>query len=516
MKKLHRLILLFILFGLNYINAQVGIGTQTPNASALLDITSSNKGFLLPRMTTVERDAITNPANGLLIYNTITKGLEVFVISATYSKWMGLVSIVSGVSGSTTTFPVGVENYATGIYAAAIGGQGNHADGLNSVAIGGTANWATGINSSAVGGTTNLAQGLNSFVLGGSSNFAYGDNSCVLGGSSANTVDKDNSAIIGGNANHVIKDNAIGLGGVTNIIDGNSAGILAGTSNQTNNLNATVSGGTTNFAFGLNSGIMGGNTNLANNDNSAVVGGSTNHAMGVNSAIIGGSTNVALNVNSGVLGGAANEANGYNSAVVGGATNWANGYNSVAAGGNANRANGADSVVFGGNDNITDISAAYSSIIGGLSNRTLGAHTTVSGGVSNIANSYGEWVGGVFGTEYVLANPASKTALFAADRIFNIGVGLGIGNRMDGFTVLKSGVALLPTSTEILIAAANQKAITTKEYTDAHYTKYSTDVPATKGSPGNVGEIRLTASFIYICVAPNNWHRMAVPATWEP
>ena len=50
--------------------AQTGIGTTTPNASAKLDVYATNKGFLPPRMTKVERDAIVAPAAGLLIYQT--------------------------------------------------------------------------------------------------------------------------------------------------------------------------------------------------------------------------------------------------------------------------------------------------------------------------------------------------------------------------------------------------------------------------------------------------------------
>ncbi len=48
----------------------VGIGTVTPDSSALLDIKSTSKGFLMPRMTTTQRDAIVNPKQGLQIYNT--------------------------------------------------------------------------------------------------------------------------------------------------------------------------------------------------------------------------------------------------------------------------------------------------------------------------------------------------------------------------------------------------------------------------------------------------------------
>ena len=50
--------------------AQVGIGTNTPDASAKLDVSSTSKGFLPPRMTVAQRAAIANPAQGLIIYCT--------------------------------------------------------------------------------------------------------------------------------------------------------------------------------------------------------------------------------------------------------------------------------------------------------------------------------------------------------------------------------------------------------------------------------------------------------------
>jgi hypothetical protein len=49
-----------------------GIGTTAPNASAKLDISSTTQGFLPPRMTTTQRDAISTPAAGLVIYNSTT------------------------------------------------------------------------------------------------------------------------------------------------------------------------------------------------------------------------------------------------------------------------------------------------------------------------------------------------------------------------------------------------------------------------------------------------------------
>jgi hypothetical protein len=55
-----------------YSNAQTGIGTTTPNASAKLEIAATDKGILIPRMTKTQRESITltTAANGLLVYQT--------------------------------------------------------------------------------------------------------------------------------------------------------------------------------------------------------------------------------------------------------------------------------------------------------------------------------------------------------------------------------------------------------------------------------------------------------------
>ena len=49
---------------------EVGIGTSAPSASALLDLTSTSKGLLIPRMTATQKNAISSPSNGLMIYQT--------------------------------------------------------------------------------------------------------------------------------------------------------------------------------------------------------------------------------------------------------------------------------------------------------------------------------------------------------------------------------------------------------------------------------------------------------------
>jgi uncharacterized protein (TIGR02145 family) len=48
----------------------VGIGTSSPDNSALLELKSANSGFLPPRMTFAQRNAIVNPAQGLMVYCT--------------------------------------------------------------------------------------------------------------------------------------------------------------------------------------------------------------------------------------------------------------------------------------------------------------------------------------------------------------------------------------------------------------------------------------------------------------
>jgi len=69
--KITTLFLILIFFSFQT-KAQLGINTNSPNASAILDITSinNNKGLLLPRMTNTQKNAITNPAAGLLIFCT--------------------------------------------------------------------------------------------------------------------------------------------------------------------------------------------------------------------------------------------------------------------------------------------------------------------------------------------------------------------------------------------------------------------------------------------------------------
>lgn len=88
------LIVTFLLLTL-FSNAQIGIGTPKPSSDAALEIKSSTKGFLLPRLTTAERDVITSPSVGLVIYNTTKNCLE----------WYNGTIWYNGCSAGTATSP---------------------------------------------------------------------------------------------------------------------------------------------------------------------------------------------------------------------------------------------------------------------------------------------------------------------------------------------------------------------------------------------------------------------------
>lgn len=96
MRKNYCIILLFAILHLYTlrINAQVGIGNNNPDSSSILDIKSSNKGILIPRMTSTERKNITSPANTLLVYDTDNNCI--FSYSTALAAWNSFCAVKSG------------------------------------------------------------------------------------------------------------------------------------------------------------------------------------------------------------------------------------------------------------------------------------------------------------------------------------------------------------------------------------------------------------------------------------
>jgi Chaperone of endosialidase len=86
---------LFLFLGHNLILAQnVSISedeSYTPDASAMLDVYSLDKGVLVPRVTTVQRNAIATPANGLLVYDTDENSF--YYYNGSKSAWTNLTGV---------------------------------------------------------------------------------------------------------------------------------------------------------------------------------------------------------------------------------------------------------------------------------------------------------------------------------------------------------------------------------------------------------------------------------------
>ena len=144
---LHRALLAAALAAAATCSAQaqsVGIGTTAPNASAALDVVSSARGVLLPRLTLTQRGAIPNPATGLIIYQTDTApGFYYNSGTATAPVWDQIATAagaaITATNGLTKTGQaIGLGGTLTGPTTIAQGGNAFSLTGGN-VGIGTTA-----------------------------------------------------------------------------------------------------------------------------------------------------------------------------------------------------------------------------------------------------------------------------------------------------------------------------------------------------------------------------------------
>jgi len=247
----------------------VGIGTNTPHPTALLELYSTSKGLLIPRMTQAERDAISSPATGLLIYQTDnTPGFYYWNGTAWIpllgsSSGSGLFWSLTGNSITGTEFlgttnaqplvirvgnqetlrfnPPGASAPAWSIQRGGGDPRGLHAVDLQSARSAPT-QVASGNYSVIGGGQDNTASGLRATVGGGWGNTASGTLATV-GGGAGNTA-SDWYATVGGGEGNTADDWYATVGG--------------GYLNNASGFAATVGGGEGNTASGIYSAIPGG------------------------------------------------------------------------------------------------------------------------------------------------------------------------------------------------------------------------------------------------------------------
>jgi hypothetical protein len=101
------LLIASIFFIMNSNAQNVGIGTTTPNSSAQLDVSSTAKGFLTPRMSATQRTGIPSPAAGLLVYDTDSSSFAYY----TGSNWFFLKGASSLANTWSTVGNSGTASY---------------------------------------------------------------------------------------------------------------------------------------------------------------------------------------------------------------------------------------------------------------------------------------------------------------------------------------------------------------------------------------------------------------------
>ena len=109
------ILILFTYFFSASVFSQTGIGTTTPHPSAKLDVSATNKGFLPPRVTlTSATDATTiaSPAEGLLVYNLGSAGLQAGYYYWNGASWATIATATSAGNGVTSSDLVKLYNKA--------------------------------------------------------------------------------------------------------------------------------------------------------------------------------------------------------------------------------------------------------------------------------------------------------------------------------------------------------------------------------------------------------------------
>lgn len=243
---LHKLILLLgaALLCLHLSFAQsVGINKtgDTPDPSAMLDVQSTSSGMLIPRMSTAQRDLISQPAQGLLVFDLTTNSFWFF----DSNSWIELKSGISDQladADQDTRIQLEAAADEDHIRMQIAGEERFVLDTTGSAIVGGESHQATGENSFVGGGRTNKARGDHSFVAGGVNNEANGVYSFAGGG----------------NVNKAAGPYAFAAGGEWNQVNGSTAFVGGGVSNEANAYAAFIAGGSFGIASGRHTFLGGG------------------------------------------------------------------------------------------------------------------------------------------------------------------------------------------------------------------------------------------------------------------
>jgi hypothetical protein len=112
----HYILLFALLCATSLTQAQIGIGTASPNAASQLEVSSTSKGFLPPRMTAAQRNAISTPVAGLMVWcsNCGSNG-EIQIYNGTdWVNFIGGTRQMSLTSATTTKLGSDIDGEAQG------------------------------------------------------------------------------------------------------------------------------------------------------------------------------------------------------------------------------------------------------------------------------------------------------------------------------------------------------------------------------------------------------------------
>jgi trimeric autotransporter adhesin len=303
---MYKLSIFLIIFSVQLVFSQVGIGTTSPDSSTKLDIVATDAGILIPRMSEVQRTAISSPATSLLVYQIDNTAGFYYYTGSTWTLLTNALSTVTKIDdlsdgksdndgtqdGSSIFLGVesGLNDNATDNRNIAIGYQTLRGNifGNSNIAIGhatmlnntnGYRNVAIGTSTlqANTGGYNNVAMGYNSMLINvdGTYNSAVGSQSLR-----SNTSGTSNS-VFGSDAlftNTIGSYNSVfGVGALYTNLDGSSNNAFGRTalSGNTSGLN--------NAAFG-NQSMQ---TNLTGSYNSAIGNRAGKFVRGDNNTFLG-------------------------------------------------------------------------------------------------------------------------------------------------------------------------------------------------------------------------------------
>lgn len=221
MKKYFTLVLFTHLCVNNHLfsqNIAVNSTGSLPDTSAMLDVSSTNKGFLAPRMTTTQQNAIPLPAKGLIIFNTTDNGLKLNTGTPASPVW---TAIGSGGGSTTNTL-------------------GSSSNTLTST-VNGVAATATLVNTVSNSSANNVLSTTVNGVTGSGVSIVNSISNTVSGNNLSTTV----NGVTGANVN-LVNTNVLALSGstLTSTINGQASNGLSLspllTSATTNTLNSSV------------------------------------------------------------------------------------------------------------------------------------------------------------------------------------------------------------------------------------------------------------------------------------